>query len=303
MALIILGIIILIIGIGAAKPGTSIARFKSMIILAGVVFVLAGFLFASVKQINAGHVGVQVLFGKVEHNVLYEGLNVINPLYDVKQMSIQTQNYTMSATYEEGQKQGDDAIHVLSLDGLEVIIDMTILYRITPSEAPDIYKDIGLSYEDKVIRPITRTGIRESASYFNAIDLFAIKRDAFTLKIRQQLEAGFKSRGIILEQLLVRDIKLPTSVKESIERKITAVQDAQRMEYVLQKERQEAERKRVEAQGVADAQKIVNAGLSDKILQFESIKVQKELVNSPNSKIIVLGGGKGNLPFMIGDGK
>ncbi|MGA2297399.1 MAG: prohibitin family protein [FCB group bacterium] len=303
MALIILGIIVLIIAIGAAKPGTSIARFKSMIIAAGVILIAAGVLFSSVKQINAGHVGVQVLFGKVESNVLYAGLNVINPLYDVKQMSIQTQNYTMSATTEEGQVKGDDAIHVLSLDGLEVIIDMTILYRITPSEAPNIYKEIGMDYEDKVIRPIARTGIRGSASYFNAIDLFATQRDAFTRKIRDQIEAGFTPRGIVLEQLLVRDIKLPTSVKESIEHKITAVQDAQRMEYVLQKERQEAERKRVEAQGVADAQKIVNAGLSDKILQFEMIKVQKELVNSPNSKIIVLGGGKGNLPFMIGDGK
>jgi regulator of protease activity HflC (stomatin/prohibitin superfamily) len=101
----------------------------------------------------------------------------------------------------------------------------------------------------------------------------------------------------------VRNITLPQSVKESIERKITAVQEAQRMEYVLQKERQEAERKRVEAQGIADAQRIINSGLSDKILQFELIKVQKELVNSPNSKIIILGGGKQSPPFIIGDGK
>jgi regulator of protease activity HflC (stomatin/prohibitin superfamily) len=209
----------------------------------------------------------------------------------------------MSATNEEGMKKGDDAIRVLSKDGLEVIIDLTVLYKILPSDASIIFREIGLDYQDKIIRPVTRTGIRESASYYNAVDLFAEKRDEFQDRIRIKIDEEFKKRGLVLEQMLVRDINLPKSVKESIERKITANQDAQRMEYVLQKETQEAERKRVEAQGVADAQKIVNSGLSDKILQFEMIKVQKELATSPNSKIILMGGGKGGVPFIIGDGK
>jgi regulator of protease activity HflC (stomatin/prohibitin superfamily) len=258
---------------------------------------------AAVKQINAGHVGVMVIFGQVQPNVIYEGLSLVNPIADVKEISIQTENYTMSGTSTEGQKAGDDAIRVLSKDGLEVILDLTVLYKIVPSDAPRIYRDLGLDFEDKIVRPLTRTGIRESASYFDAIDLFSERREEFEDKIRQRIEGEMKARGFILEQLLVRNINLPTSVKESIERKITAVQDAQRMKFVLEKEQQEAERKRVEAHGVADAQKIVNEGLSDKILQFEMIKVQKELATSPNSKVIIMGGGKSSPPFIIGNEK
>ncbi len=300
MGLIVLGIILLFVGFVGAKSGTAVAKFKSLVIGGGFVLIAVGIITAAIVQINAGHVGVKVLFGEVKQGVLHEGLNFINPLLDVKEMSVQTQNYTMSAVYDEGDKSGDDAVRVLSKDGLEVVIDLTILYRVMPEEAPNIYRKLGLDYRAKIIRPTARTKIRENAVNYNAIDLFSTLREPFEAAIKAGMIKDLKERGIELEKLLVRNINLPKSVKASIERKITAVQDAQRMEYVLQKETQEAERKRVEAKGVRDAQKIINAGLSEKILRFESIKVQKELVNSPNSKIILLGSGKGTPPFIIG---
>ncbi len=300
MGLFILGVVLLLIGILGAKSGTPVSKFKTLLSGGGILLMLIGFISAAVVQINAGHVGVQVLFGEVKPTVLHEGLNIINPLVDVKEMSIQTLNYTMSATSNEGAQQGDDAIRVLSQDGLEVEIDLTILYRVMPNRAPNIFRELGLDYRDKIIRPTARTKIRENAVNYNAIDLFSTKREPFEAAITAGIVKDLKARGIELEKLLVRNINLPKSVKESIERKITAVQDAQRMEYVLQKEQQEAERKRVEAKGIADAQKIINSGLSDKLIQFESIKVQKELVNSPNSKIIILGGGKSSPPLFIG---
>jgi regulator of protease activity HflC (stomatin/prohibitin superfamily) len=298
MILFIIGFVLLLIGIIGIKSSPA-AKFKGIVILVGVIVMIIGFLTATVKQINAGHVGVQIFFGKVQQDVLHEGLNIVNPLFNVEQMSVQTKNYTMSLVSDEGEKKGDDAIRVLSKDGLEVVIDLTVLYRVNPEDAPKIYREIGLSFEDKVVRPVTRTGIRESATYFNAIDLFSEKREEFENMLFSKISDEFKNRGLTLEQMLIRNISLPASVKESIERKITAVQDAQRMEFVLDKEEKEAERKRVEARGVADAQRIVNEGLSDKILQFEMIKVQKELAMSPNSKIIVLGGGKGSMPFIL----
>jgi regulator of protease activity HflC (stomatin/prohibitin superfamily) len=302
MLLLIIGIIILILGIFGLKSYSNLYRHKRLIILIGLFISILGFVTSAVRQIDAGHVGVQILFGEVQPNILYEGLNIVNPLVDIKEMSIQTQNYTMAGHTDEAKGGGDDPIHVLSRDGLEVSIDLTVLYRINPTEAPKIYREIGINYQDKIIRPITRTGIRESATYYDAISLFSDKREEFEQNIRSKIYDEFKKRGLILERLLVRNIVLPQAVKEAIERKITAVQEAQRMEYVLQRERQEAERKRVEAQGVADAQRIINSGLSDKILQFEMIKVQKELVNSQNSKIIILGG-KQTPPFIIGDQK
>jgi regulator of protease activity HflC (stomatin/prohibitin superfamily) len=300
MGLIILGIVVLIIGVLGSKSDGPISRFKALFMGGGIIIAIIGLLTSIIVQIPAGHVGVQVLFGQVQSTILHEGLSVVNPLVEIKELSVQTQNYTMSASLEDGESKGDDAVRVLSKDGLEVVIDLTILYRVMDSKAPIIYRELGINYRDKIIRPILRSKIRENAVSYSAIDLYSIKREAFEAAITKDIARDFKARGVEMEQLLIRNVNLPNSVKESIERKITAVQEAQRMEYVLQKEQQEAERKRVEATGVADAQKIINSGLSDKLIQFESIKVQKELVNSPNAKIIILGSGKGSPPFIIG---
>jgi regulator of protease activity HflC (stomatin/prohibitin superfamily) len=205
----------------------------------------------------------------------------------------------MSGVHDEGKQAGDDAIRVLSSDGLEVVIDLTVLYRVQPEQAPTILKKIGTEYEDVIVRPITRTRIRDISAYYEAVALYSTKRDEFQGKIFKAIEADFKARGLVLEQLLVRNINLPESVKKTIESKINAEQDAQKMQFVLQKEKQEAERKRVEAQGIADYQKILSTGLSDKQLQYESIIAQKELAKSPNAKVIIMGGK--SAPIILGN--
>jgi regulator of protease activity HflC (stomatin/prohibitin superfamily) len=236
-------------------------------------------------QIEPGDVGVQKLFGKVNNRVLESGLNLINPLVEVVTFDVRTQNYTMSGVHDEGEKVGDDAIRVLSADGLEVIIDLTVLYKVIPNEAPRILKEIGTDYRNVIVRPICRTKIRDNAVYYDAVSLYSSKRDEFQARIFKTIEVDFTSRGLILEQLLVRNITLPESVKTTIESKINAEQEAQKMTFVLQKEKQEAERKRVEAQGIADYQKILSTGLSDKQLQYEMIKA---IATSPNAKLIIL---------------
>jgi regulator of protease activity HflC (stomatin/prohibitin superfamily) len=219
---------------------------------------------------------------------------------DVTLFDIKTQNYTMSGVHDEGDKNGDDAIRVLTSDGLEVIVDLTVLFKILPSEAPRILQELGPNYLDKIVRPITRTKIRDNAVYYDAISLYSTKRDEFQSRIYNSIASDFKKRGLVLEQLLVRNITLPVSVKVTIESKINAEQDAQKMQFVLQKEKQEAERKRVEAQGIADYQRILSTGLSDKQLQYEMIKAQKEIATSPNTKVIIIGNSKG-MPIMLGD--
>ncbi len=228
----------------------------------------------------------------MENEVLYSGLNVVNPLVDVKTMDVKTQNYTMSGVHDEGEKGGDDAIRVLTADGLEVVIDLTVLYRVVAADAPRLVRETGLDYKDKIVRPLARTKIRDNAVYYTAIDLYSTKRDQFQTRIFKSIEDDFKKRGLILEQLLIRNITLPNNVKTSIEEKIKAEQDAQKMEFLLQKEKQEAERKRVEAQGIADYQKIISSGLGDKQLQYEQIQIMKGLITSPNAKVIIMGGGK-----------
>jgi regulator of protease activity HflC (stomatin/prohibitin superfamily) len=297
MVLIILGIIVLVLGIFILKQKEELQKLGNGIRSVGIVLIVIGALNACVKQIDAGQIGVSSLFGKVSNEVLTPGLNFVNPLVNVYNVDIKTLNYTMSGVHNEGEKDGDDAIRVLTSDGLEVTIDLTVLYRVVGTEAPRLIRETGLDYKDKIVRPLTRTKIRDNAVYFTAIDLYSTKRDQFQNKIFTSIEADFKKRGLILEQLLLRNITLPNNVKTSIEEKIKAEQDAQKMEFVLQKEKQEAERKRVEAQGIADYQRIISTGLNDKQLQYEQIQMMKGLITSPNSKVIVMG--KGNTPVIL----
>ena len=298
MFLIIIGVIVVVIASAIAKVDSPLKSSAGAVRVIGILVVLVGALFASVKQVEPGYVGVQKLFGKVNNTVLESGLNMINPLMEVVMFDVKTQNYTMSGVHDEGDKIGDDAIRVLSADGLEVIIDLTVLYKVLPSEAPRILKEIGTDYRNTIVRPICRTKIRDNAVYYDAVALFSSKRDEFQARIFKTIESDFKNRGLVLEQLLVRNITLPASVKTTIESKINAEQDAQKMTFVLQKEKQEAERKRVEAQGIADYQKILSTGLSDKQLQYEMIKA---IATSPNAKLIIMDTKK-SMPIMI-DGK
>jgi len=292
MFILILGLIVFFIARALHNSASPFSKYAQAIKTSGIVLMILGALNTCVKQIDAGEIGVQSLFGKVQDEVLTSGLNFVNPLMDIKTIDVRTQNYTMSGVHNEGDITGDDAIRVLTADGLEVVIDLTVLYRVQANQAPKIVKEIGYDFKNVVIRPITRTKIRDNAVYYTAVDLYSVKRDEFQARIFKTIEANLKARGLVLEQLLVRNITLPVSVKGSIEEKIKAEQDAQKMQYVLQKEKQEAERKRVEAQGIADYQRIISQGLGDKQLQYEQIQVMKGLITSPNAKVIIMGGGK-----------
>ena len=297
MIWIIFGLLIFGLTGVLVKNNAALAKYRSVGRLIGLLFVLIGVVIASIVQIDAGNIGVKVLFGSVQNDVLGSGLHFVNPLLDIKTVDVKTQNYTMSGMHDEGEKSGDDAIRVLASDGLEVTIDLTVLYRVVSADAPRLLRETGLDFKDKIVRPITRTKIRDNAVYYQAVELFSSKRDEFQQRIYKSIEDDFKKRGLMLEQLLVRNITLPNSVKASIESKINAEQDAKKMEFVLQKERQEAERKRVEAQGIADYQRIINTGLTDQQLQYEQIKAMKEIALSQNAKVVIMG--KGNTPIML----
>lgn len=299
MFLIILGIIIFLAAASLRKLQAPLSGYTAGVRIVGAVIVVLGIATSCIVQINAGQIGVKSLFGQVQNEILYSGLHIVNPLVEVKETDVRTQNYTMSGVHDEGAQAGDDAIRVLTSDGLEVVIDLTVLYRVQAADAPRLVRETGLDYVDKIVRPVTRTKIRDNAVYYTAIDLYSTKRDEFQTRIFKTIDDNFKKRGLELEQLLVRNITLPNRVKAAIEEKINAEQEAQKMMFVLQKEKQEAERKRVEAQGIADYQRIINTGLTDQQLQYEQIKAMKEIATSQNSKVIIMGS---KTPVII-DGK
>lgn len=290
MFLIIIGVVILLVSF-SIRSLPNIHRPAQIGKYLGLAFIILGIVTSAFVQIDAGQVGVKKLFGNVQASVLTSGLHFVNPLYEIEHLDVRTLNYTMSGINDEGRKSGDDAIRVLTADGLEVTIDLTVLYRVNPTEAPRLVRETGVDYENKIVRPIARTRIRDNAVYYDAIALYSTKRDEFQNRIFKVIEGDFTKRGLLLENLLVRNITLPAAVKGTIEQKIQAEQEAQKMQFVLQKERQEAERKRVEAQGIADYQRIISESLTDKQLQYEQIKATMELAKSPNAKIIMMGKG------------
>ncbi len=258
---------------------------------AGVVLLVA----SMAKIVDPGQAGVVILFGKTQDYALPSGLHFINPFADVQTMEVRTRNYTMSGVGDEGQKKGDDAIPVITSDGLTVKLDATIFYHLTQEKVPTIYKEIGLDVEGIIIRGQIRTSLRDAAAGLTATELYTSHRQAFVDNVSKTLKVAFAERGIVLEQMLLRNVLLPEQITRAINDKIAADQDAQKMTFVLQKEKQEAERKRIEAEGQARAQQIVSASLTPQILEYQRIQALRYIGEKGN---LIISGSGGATPLI-----
>ncbi len=242
-----------------------------------IALVIVGILFTRfLVVIPAGTVGVYSLFGKVSPNEMSSGLNLVNPLGKVEKMSIRTEQYTMSVAREEGNRVGDDSIDALTKEGLQLKLDITVLYSLQSAKASDVYVQLGRGFADKVIRPEIRSAIREVAAQYDANAVYSEKRTEMTTKIDEALAASLLPRGITVEDVLLRNVILPQKLSDSIQEKLQADQEQQRYDFVLQKEEKEAERKRIEAAGQRDAQKIIADGLTPNYLNYLYIQNLKE---------------------------
>jgi len=244
----------------------------------GVVVAVFGvwLFFSSIIIVDAGETGVYSLFGKVSDNELRSGFHLVIPLAHVEKMSIRTEEYTMSIVSTEGRKTGDDSITALTKEGLSVGLDLTALYRLDEAKASDVYKTVGVQYDEKIIRPIIRTAIRDVVASYEAKELYSEKRAEAAQKIKDQVQHELDTRGIVLEDMLLRDVRLPDDLAKSIQEKLQAEQSTQKYDFLLQTERKEKERKRIEAEGQRDAQKIINESLSTNYLYYQYINTLKD---------------------------
>jgi regulator of protease activity HflC (stomatin/prohibitin superfamily) len=252
----------------------------------GLLFVVI-LLFASVISVPTGHVGVLTLFGRVTGEALGEGIHVINPLKSVQRLSIQTQSVKETA-------------NVPSNEGLILALDTSLLFHLDRSKAAEVFQKVGANYAEKIVEPTMRAAIRAATSAHTANALYTNARELVQQQIQDELTAQLAPRGVIVENVLLRDVQLPAMLKSSIEAKQQAEQDALRMNFILQKEKQEAERKRIEAQGISDFQKIVAQGISPQLLEWKGIEATEKLATSPNSKVVVVGNAKNGLPLILG---
>src|SRR5213594_3661511 len=243
-------------------------------------------LMASTTSIPTGNVGVLTLFGRVTGETLPEGIHLVNPLKSVQKLSIQTQSVKESA-------------NVPSNEGLILALDTSLLFRLDKNKAAFVYQTVGENYAEKIVEPTLRAAIRASTSAHSANALYTNARELVQQQIQDELTAQLAPRGVIVENVLLRDVQLPAMLKGSIEAKQQAEQDALRMSFILQKEKQEAERKRIEAQGIADFQKIVATGISAQLLAWKGIEATEKLAASSNAKVVIIGNPKNGLPLVL----
>src|ERR1700758_1449453 len=272
---------------GGGLPPVNLSGAGKRILQLGILVVLLIVLMASTTSIPTGNVGVLTLFGRVTGETLPEGIHLINPLKSVQKLSVQTQSVKESA-------------NVPSNEGLILALDTSLLFRLDKSKAAFVYQTVGDNYAEKIVEPTLRAAIRASTSAHTANALYTNARELVQQQIQDQLTKELAPRGVIVENILLRDVQLPAMLKGSIEAKQQAEQDALRMSFILQKETQEAQRKRIEAQGIADFQKIVAQGISPQLLEWKGIEATEKLATSANSKVVIVGNSKTGLPIILG---
>lgn len=254
----------------------SMKNIKKLILSVVVALFALWLFFASIVVIEAGETGVYSLFGRVKDQELKSGFHLVIPLARVTRLSIRTEEYTMSIAQGEGNKFAADAISSLTKEGLSVDLDMTVLYRLEESKASDVYRELGEKYQEKIIRPTIRTVIRDVIAQYNAKDIYSEKREEVANQIAEKLKADLEGRGLVVENVLLRNVNLPARLMQSIQEKLQAEQEAQKYEFLLQTEEKEKERKIIEAEGQRDSQKIINESLTNNYLYYLYINELKD---------------------------
>jgi len=284
LMLVLVGLAIAYFALRQTAQGRAIARRAATgaIIVIVILLVLSFF-----RIVPPGYAGVPVLLGRVQKQ-MSSGLNIVIPVVNVTLMDVRTNAYTMSSMKDEGQVKGDDAIDALASNGLTVALDVTVWYRLDVTKASWVFQNIGPDYTDKIVRPSIRTALRDAASRFTASELYSSTgRTVYTSVVDSLLDVAFAGKGIIRERVLLRRVKLPDVVMQAIEAKLAEDQNAQKMEFTLVKEGREAERKRVEAQGIADANRVIAGSLTNSYLSWYYIEMLKTVASTQNNTFVI----------------
>lgn len=253
------------------------------LIVKGFLLAMTATFLSSCAVIREGEVGVKRRFGKFDDKPYTQGLKVFNP-FTTTIVRVPTQTSNMEVE-----------LNLPSKEGLNIQAEVSILYNVIGKEAPNVLRNIGLDYERNIILPVFRSAVADVSARFYAKDMHTGERGSIESAIRDQMTKLLEGRGIVIEAVLLKSIMLPRNLARAIEEVLEAEQQAQRMQFVLQQEKQEADRKRIQAEGIRDAQIIIAQGLDARILQFKSIEAFMELAKSPNTKIII---SDGDMPML-----
>ena len=234
--------------------------------------------------VQQDEVGIKRRFGKLSDRTVSSGLHGVNP-FTTTMLKVPTRTLNLTVTADLPTK-----------EGLTVNTDIALLYHIKTDKIPVIFTEIGTDFETTFIGPTFRSVVRDVSSRYMAKDLHTAERAAIERAISEELTKFIEPRGFVVEAVLLKSIKLPVSLVTAIEAKLQAEQEAQRMQFVLERERLEAERRKIEAQGTRDAQQILSQGLNPIIIQWHYVQALRELSLSPNAKVIMT---DGKTPYLL----
>lgn len=238
--------------------------------------------------IQEGTVGVTRTFGKQSKEILSPGLHIYDIITtDILRAPISTSNIEVK-------------LSLPSQEGLNILAEISILYHVSKDQAPKLLAEVGVDYEQTIIVSIFRSAAADVTSNFLAKDMHSGKRYEIESKVQERMNELLQKRGVVIESVLLKSITLPQGLASSIEQKLQAEQDAERMTYILKQEKLEAERRKIEAEGTREAQRILAEGLSPQIIQLRGIEAFKELSKSPNAKIIIT---DGKTPYLLSNDK
>ena len=258
----------------------------AMLIVPGVLLMLL----SAVRIIPAGTVGVIDIFGNVSERVLPSGVSFVYPFAKIVPFSIKTQEVK-------------EEMEVPSKEGLTVLLDASVLYKLVPDSAAFVYSTVGSNYQSIVLYPQFRSVARGVTVNYEVKALYTSNREMIAKQIQEELQKSVRSRGIVVENVLLRSMTLPTTISKAIEQKLKAEQESEQMKFILEKEKQEAERKQVEAEGIKTFQQIVTEGITPGLLKWKGIEATEKLGKSTNSKIIIIGNPEDGLPLVFGAGE
>lgn len=264
------------------------ARSARTVLSLAIVVAVGVALVQLVRIVPAGHVGVVDLFGVVRPDSLKAGLHLVNPLARVLPMSVKTQEIK-------------EVMEVPSKEGLTMQLEVSALFHLDPQQAPEVYRSVGPNWIEVLLEPQFRSVSRGVTAGYEAKALYTSEREALANLLAEELRKLVQGRGVVIESTPLRRIGLPARLAQAIEEKLSAEQESQRMQFVLTKESQEAERKRIEAAGIADFQRIVSQGISEQLLRWKGIEATLEIAKSQNAKVVVVGSGKDGLPIILGN--
>ena len=267
-------------------------KFVLFSFLAFVGFILLVTLSASIfVTIDAGHKGVifRPFGGGLDKETVYgQGLHILAPWNTMHEYNVRI-------------NEGFETMDVLSKNGLSIAVELSYRFQPKAEKIGHLHDEIGTKYMERIIIPEIRSATREVIGKYLPEELYSTKREAIQDEIFSSTQNAVEPKHLIIDAVLIRSVQLPAKLRAAIEQKLEEEQQAFQYEFRLEKERKEAERKVIEAQAKADANRILNASLTDKILRDKGIEATLELTKSPNSKVVIVGGDGDGLPLILGN--